>query len=60
MQNNITNITNMCISFCPVVIKFNSSRNKPLPLNLCNQSYSVHFVTAIILKYIIIQLSGMT
>ena len=58
MQNNITNITN--ISFCPVVITFNSSRNKPLPLNLCNQIYSVHFVTAIILKYIIIQLSGMT
>ena len=60
MQNNITNITDKCVYFCPVVITFNSSKNKPLPLNLCNQIYSVHFVTAIILKYIIIQLSGMT
>ena len=59
MQNNITNITDICISFCQV-ITFNSSRKKPLPHNLCNQLYSVHFVTAIILKYIIIQLSGMT
>ena len=60
MQNNTTNITDICISFCPVEITFNSSRKKPLPHNLCNQLYSVHFVTAIILKYIIIQLSGMT
>ena len=32
-QNDITNITDICISFCPIVITFNSSRKKPLPLS---------------------------